>query len=537
MIEVGYLPTRLPPHSKQRVITRDLMKKNSVIRAIFIIDLLVATTFSYADTWQNPGLAPSGNNIHNDSYMSDNYTIPVPTTASGVDVKQVNFFLTLDSKTEEMVVHGLGECASQTFDAEGNMYTVCAGIPINSVPAKKLLMAFNSKLQPLAWQELPASSSTSLTDFGGGGYFYLDNEYRPVVVQTNGHLVTYQPTLGKPMSLGSFTAVRDIDLTPYLPSGDKLYSSMPDKSGYIWWISSNGIIGTIAPDNTVHSYDLNDTDGNGVRVASSSASYQQIANSLAVDEGDSLKDSSGVYIVSTHNLYRFATRADGTPYKKWSASYQRGKNIKPGQVSRGSGSTPTLFNMANHRYVAITDNATPMNVNIYHAETTLEKNQPRLFAQAIPFNKDKSADENSLIAYPTATGVALFAENNWGYSSPQTVGGKNTTEPGFARIDVTPEGAKVTSVNNTISIPSVVSKSNSASAVVYVYEKRTDGYWYLTGLSPNDVNQILFSVKIGNRSEDIFEQLYNNHYASLSLAADGSLYTGTLFGITQMKLY
>lgn len=514
------------------------MKNNLIFRAGLITGLLATATFSYADIWQNPGLAPnSGNNIHNDSYMSDNYTIPGPSTATGVDVKQVNFFLSVDASTKSMVVHGLGECAAHTFDADGNLYTVCAGIPMNGIPAKKLLMAFNTKLQPLAWQELPASSSTSLTDFGGGGYFYLDNQYRPVVVQTDGHLVTYQATLGTSLSLGSFTAVRDIDLSSYLPSGDKLYSSMPDKSGTIWWVSSNGIVGTIAPDDTVHTYDLNDPDGDGIRVAGDSQQYQQIANSLAVDEGDADTGPSGVYIVSTHKLYRFAVKADGSPAKKWSASYQRGKAIKPGQVSQGSGSTPTVFTMANRRYVAITDNATPMHVNIYRTEVKLGQDEARLFAQVIPFDKDKSADENSLIAYPTETGVALFAENNWGYSSPQAVGGANITEPGFARIDVTPNGAKLTSVNNSISIPSVVSKSNSASAVVYVYEKRTDGYWYLTGLSPSDVNQVLFSVKIGNRSEDVLEQLYNNHYASLSMGVDGSLYTGTLFGIIQMKLY
>lgn len=517
---------------------RFIMKNNLILRISLIAGLLAGSGFSYADVWQNPGLAPnSGNNIHNDSYMSDNYTIPGPVNATGVDVKQLNFFLSVDADTKNMVVHGLGECAAQTFDAAGNLYTVCAGIPLNGVPAKKLLMAFNTKLQVLAWQELPASNSTSLTDFGGGGYFYLDNQYRPVVVQNDGHLVTYQPTLGNSLNPGTFTAVRNIDLSAYLPEGDKLYSSMPDKSGYIWWVSSNGIVGTIAPNDTVKTHDLNDPDGDGVRVASDSWFYQQIANSLAVDEGGGGKGLSGVYIVSTHKLYRFSTKADGTPRIRWAARYLRGDSVKPGQVSQGSGSTPTVFNIDNRRYVAITDNATPMHVNIYRVEVKLGQNESRLFAQVVPFDKDKSADENSLIAYPTDTGVALFAENNWGYTSPSAVGGANTTEPGFARIDVTPAGAEVTSVNNSISIPSIVSKSNSADGVVYVYEKRTDGYWYLTGLSAADVTQVMFSVKIGDRSEDILEQLYNNHYSAFSLGVDGSLYIGTLFGITQMKLY
>ncbi|ASF46128.1 hypothetical protein [Methylovulum psychrotolerans] len=504
-----------------------------------LISGLLAANISHADVWQNPGLAPnSGNNIHNDSYMSDNYTLPGPTTAATqAEVKQVNFFLSLDLSTKQAAFRGLGECAAQTFDASGHLYTICAGIPVNNTPSKKLLMAFSANLQPLAWHELPSNGSTSLTDFGGGGYFFLDNQYRPVVVQNDGHLVVYQATLGTPLSLGSFTAVRDIDLSGYLPDGDKLYSAMPDKAGYIWWVSSQGIIGTIAPDDSVKRVDLNDPDGDGIRVAADASNFQKIANSLAVDEGDKANGYSGVYIVSTHRLYRFATNADGTPVKRWAAHYQRGTAIKPGQVSQGSGSTPTVFTMAGRRYVAITDNATPMHVNIYRAEVKLGANETRLFAQAVPFATDKSADENSLIAYPTATGVALFAENNYGYSAPQSVGGNLTTEPGFARIEVTPDGAAVSSVNNTISVPSIVSKSNSADGVVYTYEKRTDGYWYLTGLSADDVNQVLFSVKIGNPSENLLEQQYNNHYSALSLGADGSIYYGTVFGITQVKLH
>lgn len=513
------------------------MQRHFHLRLSVLSSLFIAT-LSHADVWQNPGLAPnSGNNIHNDSYMSDNYTHSGPSVnATSADTKQVNFFISTDPSTHQVSLHGLGECAAQTFDATGHLYTICAGIPVNGVAAKKLLMAFDAKLQPLAWKELPGNGSTSLTDFGGGGYFYLDNEYRPVVVQNDGHLVVYQATLGTPLSLGSFTAARDVDLSSYLPEGDKLYSAMPDKAGYIWWVSSQGLIGTVAPDNSVKFIDLNDNDGDGQRIASDSKQFQSIANSLAVDEGDSETRKSGVYIVSTHRLYRFATKADGTPVRRWSQRYERGTAIKPGQVSQGSGSTPTVFTMADRRYVAITDNATPMHVNIYRAEVKLAENETRLFAQVTPFNTDKSADENSLIAYPTETGVALFAENNYGYSAPQSVGGSLTTEPGFARIDVTPAGASVSSVNYNISVPSVVSKSNSKDGVVYTYEKRTDGHWYLTGLSAEDVNDVLFSVRIGSRSDNILEQQYNNHYSALSLGNDGSIYIGTLFGIDQIKL-
>ncbi|MEI2671731.1 MAG: hypothetical protein V9G13_11560 [Marmoricola sp.] len=45
---------------------------------------------------------------------------------------------------------------------------------------------------------------------------------------------------------------------------------------------------------------------------------------------------------------------------QWSTSYDRGTRVKPGQLSQGSGTTPTLID---DDLVAITDNADPrMNV-------------------------------------------------------------------------------------------------------------------------------------------------------------------------------
>lgn len=513
--------------------------KHTCAPAILLSSLLgLAASSAYGDgeTWQNPGLAPNnGSNIHNDSYMSDNYTIPGPAAASGAEVTLVSSITITAGKNAPSTTQSLGECATHTFDADGNLITVCAGVPSGGQATAKSLVAFDPNMQLLAWKALPSQQLASLTDFGGGGYFYLDKQYRPVVAQADGHLVVYQPQLGTARQTGSFAAARDIDLNAYLPEGDKLYSAMPDKDGNIWWTSGDGLVGAIAPSDAVQVYDLNDPDGDGVRIAADAADHQTITNSLAVDQGDTAHSASGVYIISTHQLYRFGTDSNGAPRIAWSETYDRGSAQKPGQASQGSGTTPTVFSIGNQRYVAIADNATPMNVNIYRAETGIG-GKPRLFAQAQPFASDKSADENSLIAYPTDDGVALFAENNWGYSSPMAVGGRRTTEPGLARIDVTPKGAKLGSVNSNISIPSVVSKSNSASSVVYTYEKRRDGYWYLTGLSPDDVNQTLFSVAIG-RSKNSLDQTYNNHYSALSLAPDGTLYVGSLLGIIQMRLH
>jgi hypothetical protein len=40
----------------------------------------------------------------------------------------------------------------------------------------------------------------------------------------------------------------------------------------------------------------------------------------------------------------------------WKAAYDRGTGVKSGQVSWGSGSSATIFNMNNRRFVTIADN-------------------------------------------------------------------------------------------------------------------------------------------------------------------------------------
>src|SRR5439155_3444807 len=109
-----------------------------------------------------------------------------------------------------------------------------------------------------------------------------------------------------------------------------------------------------------------------------------IANSFAVDE------NGGVFVVSDHALYRLTASADGTPTVSWRQAYDRGSTVKPGQLSQGSGTTPTLFSDG---LVGITDNADPrMNVLAYNRNT----GEPVCGSPV--FTDGASATENSLVA-------------------------------------------------------------------------------------------------------------------------------------------
>ena len=60
-------------------------------------------------------------------------------------------------------------------------------------------------------------------------------------------------------------------------------------------------------------------------------------------------------------MYRLVSRR-GRPRVAWKVRYRNSGIVKPGQAEAGSGTTPTLMKGG---YVAITDNADPMNVVVY----------------------------------------------------------------------------------------------------------------------------------------------------------------------------
>ncbi len=83
---------------------------------------------------------------------------------------------------------------------------------------------------------------------------------------------------------------------------------------------------------------------------------EEIENSFAVDR-------HGTYIVSDKAMYRFEADGEGSPAVFWRAVYRNSGIRKKGQVDAGSGTTPTL--LGSH-WVAITDNADPMDVVVYN---------------------------------------------------------------------------------------------------------------------------------------------------------------------------
>jgi hypothetical protein len=447
---------------------------------------------------RNPYMAANGlSNIHNDAYQTDAYNVAGPL---GRDPKVTSTLFA-------------AECASVTFDRLGRIVTVCVS-PIGAT----LRMLDPKTLTTLASYELPPREpgTFSFSNFSGGGYFYLDDQDRAVVSTFTGHLLVIAED-GE-----GFRLERDVDISQ-ATGGSGIQSALPDWAGRIWFVTQSGVVGFVTPGGTVRSARL--------------ANGETIANSFAMDE------SGGVFVVSTHALYRYDARS-ARPSVTWRKTYDRGSRVKPGQVSQGSGTTPTLVGSAaspGGGSIAITDNADPrMNVLVFRRG---KAGPGRALCRQPVFPAGQGDDENSLISVPGG----LVAENNYGYAGPGPSGASTRTAdttPGLVKVavDYRNGGCHVAWTNTTARIPTVVSTLSRGSGLIYGYTHPSAAELPLTAplpaaLAPDAWFFTAISARTGRQVWSRYTGSglgYNNNYAPVSLGPDGTAYVGTLGGLLRI---
>jgi hypothetical protein len=421
---------------------------------------------------QHPFMAPNGSsNLHEDGWQTDASRRAGPL---GRDVKVTS---TLFARL----------CASVTFDQRGRIVSVCVGLD-----KVQMVVLDPHTLDTVMSMDLPSRPLTlnPFQSFGGGGYFYLDNQDRAVIPTGNRHLFIVK------VGDKDLTLERDIDMTGTVPDGDSIVSVLPDWAGRLWFASREGRVGTIDRDSgAVHS----------IRI-------EPIGNSFAVSE------TGGVYIVSDAALYRFSAADDGMPVQAWRRVYRNAGDVKPGQTQAGSGTTPTL---SARGLVAITDNADPVNVVVY-------TRSGRKVCEAPVFDKGASSTDQSLIG----VGRSFIAENNYGYTGPAAVELGRSTTPGLQRIDVSKDLRSCrTRWRSDETAPSLVPKVSIPNGLVYTYTKQ-DGVqgdpWYLTALdfrTGRTVYKALAGYGLG----------FNNNYAPVTIGPDGTAYVGVLGGLIALS--
>ena len=429
---------------------------------------------------QNPALAAGEwATIHNDAWMTDSYSgvrLPDPASSS-----VASFFAG-------------GDCASLLWNDRGDVVAVC----VSPTEVRAYLLDPRT-LAPLAERRLAsrALAADALTNFSGGGYAVLDADQRLVTPLPGGVIARFDARDLEP--------VDDFDVTGSLQPGEGITSVIPDWTGLLWFVGRQGTIGILDPATGIARSLL----------AGPGRTPVDIENSFAVIEG------GGAYVVTGAELLRLDV-AEGAPVVTWQVPYDRGVRLKPGQTSRASGTTPTVFG-AEGRFVAITDNADPrMRVVVYDVSGP----RPVEWCAVPVFADGTSATENSLIAL----GDSLVVESNYGYSVTAVAGGHSTV-PGLARVDVTPTGCDLAWESEDITIPSLVSKGVLADGAVLTYTKEpsalgTDAWWF-TAVDA-------WTGEVRWRRLAGLGPLLNNHYAAGYVGPDGSVYVGTISGVVAL---
>jgi hypothetical protein len=430
---------------------------------------------------QNPYLAHDPrSNIHNDTWMTDAYRRRGPLGRS-------------PRAFSGLMAPAL--CGSLTFHSKGYLVAVCPSI--GGPPQARVIDP--DTLAVLATYDMPNAldppGTKAYQNFAGGGYFFLDGRDRIWSATKTSHVFVLQVAPdGR-----AITKAGDYGLTSVLAADERISSALPDFKGRIWFVSKkHGKVGILNP----HTRRVR-----AVRLG------EDIQNSFTIDR-------DAVYVVSSKRMYRFSARR-GRPHVDWRVRYRNSGIVKPGQADAGSGTTPTLMNGG---YVAITDNADPMNVVVYRKRTG------RVVCEQPVFAKGASATENSLIT----ANRSLFVENNYGYQDPFGPSSGALTTPGFARVTVRAGGRGCLTLwtNRDVRAPTVVPKLSTRTGLIYTYTREPapllEQPYFWTAISAR-TGAVVWKVYAGSGLG------FNNNYAGLALAGDGTAYLGVTGGIIALR--
>ena len=435
---------------------------------------------------QNPWLSPDGTNtMHNDSYASDAYQVSGP-LGQNLKVKSASY--------------GVRECATVAFDSKNRIVGLCGGLegfgmmvidPVTLKPISELRTSARNLL----------TGANPFTDICGGTYFFLDAD--DVAYPTTGKRTIQKIKVEADDKL---VKQHEWSLAEDVAAGDCLIATMPDYDGRIWFFTQQGTIGTLDRETgAIETVQLPDGE--------------EVTNSVSTDE------TGGMYVVSTHALYRLDATAAGVPEVTWRETYDRGTRLKPGNLSQGSGTTPTLLG---DRWVAINDNADPKtNVLVYDRREGVTE---RLHCTQPVLADNAGTTDNSLVA----VGNSFIIENNYGYGGPLTTLLGKTSTPGLARVMVEDDGCHVAWTNDEIA-PSSVAKASLGNGLLYAYTKPKlkNGVsnlldaWYFTAIDIR-TGKTAWSRLMGTGIQ------WNNHYAAIYLGPDGAAYIATLAGLIRL---
>ena len=470
------------------------MKNHIFFNTLLLISLYTVTSFPVESAGKhapfsplpphNPYMGPSGTStMHGNSASSDSTYNPGP--GSGpviINMQNLNaVFPTILMGSDGLLV------------AVGVHY-------INQTPYVYLLDP--NTLSVLATQKLVKSTTS---DLAGGIYSYMDPQNRLVLVNSAGYLQRIAHTQ---QSDGSWmlTINENINI-----GYSDVVGLVPDYHGRVWFATAQGV-----------------SNGEGAVVGYYDPKTKQISV-FTLPNGEQVANSIsaspyGIAVASTSALYLFKAK-NNIASQIWRQPYDQGPARKPGQLSWGTGATPTFFGpITGFEYVTITDNASPQeNILVYKVRSgKLIGSQPLLTAGV------NSGTEDSAVA----SGKSIFVPSTYGYSYPPSA----TTGPsepvsapfigGMQRVDVLPNGKGLVTVwmNQALESTTVPRLSIKDKLIYAVTIDQTTGVYSLVTIDP-DTGGITNTTPLGSGDN------YNTLQMVGNISPSGILYQGTVNGL------
>ncbi|MFF7330009.1 hypothetical protein [Streptomyces sp. NPDC008150] len=450
-----------------------------------------STTFGPAVA-HNPYAGPDGSaTMHGDSASSD--TTPLPGPGAG----------TLTSKRIALA----SACPTVLIGSDGYPVALCTPI-FGQVPTVHLL-------DPADGDSI-ATLTLTKGSLLGGVYAYLDQNDRLVVIDGSHRLLRIGHHRGTDGSW-SLSVDSALSLTSAVPSGDDVTGIAPDWQGRVWFATGGGVVGT-ADDRT------------GVVRTLQLPAGERVDNSISTAP-------AGTLVTTTYATYLLTASSDGTPQISWRQAYDRGTARKPGQLSPGSGSTPTFFGPTDGTdYVAIVDNAdTREKLQVYATSTG------RLICSTPVLVSGGPGSENS----PIGAGRSVFVASTYGYPYPKVPDDAGTSVPasadftgGLTRVDVRADGSGCDLVWDNKLRSAAVPKLSTGDGKLHTVLRDPlipgttgsgilDPYRYAE-IDPN-TGQVTRSSSIGVGS------LYDTLQMAGNAAPGGVWYQGTVTGVVRIS--
>ncbi|MFC4127775.1 hypothetical protein [Nocardia rhizosphaerae] len=434
----------------------------------------------------NPHLGPLGTaTMHGDAESSDATPFAGPGTGD------------VDSDFRELAA----ACPTILQGADGMPQALCTEI-IDRAP--KVFLLDPRTAQPVASLDLAKGSLL------GGVYAYLDNADRMVTVDGSGDLLRIghrRDGEDWTLEIESRTSLGQA-VTGHCGGGDcdAVSSVMADFAGRVWFATDNAAAGYLDP-------------ATGIARSIVLGPGEQVANSISTAP-------DGVAIATTHALYLVDVDASGAPSVRWRQPYDRGPARKPGQLSWGTGATPTFFGPGSGtEYLAITDNAVPReNLLVFDTAT----GGPVCSVPAV------DGTENS----PIGAGSSLFVASTYGYPYPAVPEGAGPSEPagadftgGMVRIDVTGAGCRTVWTSNAKS--AAVPRLSVADGKIYTVTRRTLLPTGSVGLTDTFRYTVIDAATGRTEQEKLIggTAIHNTLQMVGTIAPDGTLYQGTMSGL------